>query len=66
MQRHHHQVGLPEPQQLGRSIVRASVAFARRYRTLTGTYLVGLIVLMIFYSGGRPLTYEQDREYRRP
>jgi len=57
------QIVLPDPQHIGALVVNGAVRFAHRNKVLTGTYALGLLLLIIFGGGGRPLTPEQHAEY---
>ena len=63
---HQHQqvVRLPEPDQMGRLVLRGVGQFARRNKVITGAYLLGWIFLLFVGSGTR-LTMSQQREYTR-
>jgi hypothetical protein len=56
------QIVLPEPGDLGQLIVRGASTFARRHKVITGSYLLGLLVIILI-GGGTKLTYDQRREY---
>ena len=56
------QIVLPEPGDLGQMIVRGATTFARRHKVISGSYLLGIVVLLMFSSGAK-LTYDQRREY---
>ncbi|GAX26560.1 hypothetical protein FisN_21Lh028 [Fistulifera solaris] len=58
-------IALPNPDQMGTLILRGSVAFIRRNPVVSGTYFLGILLLIIFGGGGRPLTPEQHYEYHR-
>ena len=55
---------LPEPGDVGALIVRGAGNFARRYKVVTGSYLLGICILL-FFSAGIPLSREQRREYNQ-
>jgi hypothetical protein len=55
---------LPEPGDIGALIVRGAKHFARRYKVVTGSYFLGICILL-FFSSGIPLNREQRREYNR-
>lgn len=56
------QIVLPEPGDLGQMIVRGATTFARRHKVITGSYIMGLLVIILI-GGGAKLSYEQRREY---
>lgn len=59
------QIVLPNPDQIGSLVLRSSVAFARRNPVLSASYFFGILLLIVFGGGGRPLTAEQHSEYHR-
>jgi hypothetical protein len=64
-QAHHRpggQIVLPEPGDVGQMIVRGATNFAKRHKIISGSYILGLLVI-ILVGGGTKLTYEQQREY---
>jgi hypothetical protein len=63
-QQQQHQIVLPDPADVGSLIVRGTVAFARRNKVITGTYLFGLLVLIMAGTGTK-LTLDQRRQYNR-
>lgn len=56
------QIVLPEPGDLGQLIVRGATQFAKRNKVITGSYVLGLLVIILI-GGGTKLTYEQQRQY---
>ena len=56
------QIVLPEPADLGQMIVRGAGNFARRHKVISGSYILGLLVIFLI-GGGTKLTYDQRREY---
>ena len=56
---------LPDPQDVGAILVRGASSFARHNPVLTGTYFLGLLLLLVFGGAGRPLTTQQAAEYNR-
>lgn len=58
------QLVLPNPDQIGTMIVRGATNFARRNKVITGSYLIGLL-LIVFVGSGTQLTVQQAREYNR-
>lgn len=62
MNRQQQVIVLPEPDQLPGLIVRGATQFARRNKFITGSYLLGILVLA-FFSSGTQLTRQQMREY---
>ena len=56
------QVVLPEPADMGSIILHGATGFARRHKVVTGSYLFGILVLLLAGSGTR-LTLEQRRDY---
>lgn len=69
MRRNHPQaaaIAIPPPDQMGQLVLRGAGAFVRRNKVVSGAYVFGLAVLLIFGgSAGRTLTQEQSREYNR-
>jgi ABC-type multidrug transport system fused ATPase/permease subunit len=59
------QLVLPDPPEVGALIVRGAIAFARRNKFITGTYFLGLLLLIIFGGAGRSLSPKQVVEYNR-
>ena len=58
------QLVLPEPGDLGQIIVRGATNFARRHKVISGSYVLGIVVLLMFSTGAK-LTYDQRREYNQ-
>jgi ABC-type multidrug transport system fused ATPase/permease subunit len=56
------QIVLPEPAQVGQLVVRGVTAFARRNKVISGSYVLGILVILLIGSGTK-LNYEQRREY---
>lgn len=56
------QIVLPEPGDLGQMIVRGAGNFARRNKVISGSYVLGLLVILLI-GGGTKLTYDQRKEY---
>mmetsp|Transcript_10224 Transcript_10224/g.29133 ORF Transcript_10224/g.29133 Transcript_10224/m.29133 type:complete len:293 (-) Transcript_10224:4066-4944(-) len=56
------QIVLPEPADLGQLVVRGATAFARRNKAITGSYLLGILVILLVGSGTK-LTLDQRRQY---
>jgi hypothetical protein len=56
------QIVLPEPQELGQMIVTGATRFARRNKVITGSYLLGILVILLVGSGTK-LNYDQRRQY---
>jgi hypothetical protein len=56
------QIVLPEPDQVGQMVVRGISTFARRHKVVSGSYVVGILVILLVGSGTK-LNYEQRREY---
>ena len=57
------QLVLPEPGDIGQMILRGSSAFARRHKVVTGGYFLGLLVVVLVWSGAK-LNYDQH-EYNK-
>lgn len=55
---------VPSLSTTGALLVRGAKTFARKNKVITGSYLFGLIVLLLAGSGTK-LTYDQVREYNR-
>jgi ABC-type multidrug transport system fused ATPase/permease subunit len=55
-------LALPDPVQLPALVVRTARQVARRHPYVTGSYLLGLVLLM-FIGNGTRLTLQQQREY---
>ena len=47
------QLVLPEPGDLGQIIVRGATNFARRHKVISGSYILGIVVLLMFSSGAK-------------
>ena len=62
----HHQgrqiVRLPEPSELGQLVVRKVTSFARRHKVISGSYIVGILAIILIGSGTK-LSYEQRKGY---
>jgi hypothetical protein len=58
------QIVLPEPAQVGQLIVAGASNFARRHKVVTGSYILGILVILLIGSGTK-LNYDQRREYNR-
>mmetsp|Transcript_13134 Transcript_13134/g.22948 ORF Transcript_13134/g.22948 Transcript_13134/m.22948 type:complete len:169 (+) Transcript_13134:403-909(+) len=58
------QIVLPEPADVGQMIVRGATNFARRHKVITGSYILGILVILLVGSGTK-LTYDQRREYNQ-
>jgi hypothetical protein len=56
------QLALPDPGDLGTMILHGAAGFARRNKVIAGSYVLGILVLLLVGSGTR-LTYEQRRRY---
>jgi hypothetical protein len=56
------QIVLPAPADMGSMVLRGAAGFARRNKVIAGSYLFGLLVLLLMGSGTR-LSLEQRREY---
>jgi len=56
------QIMLPEPGDVGQMIIRGATTFAKRHKIISGSYILGLLVIILI-GGGTKLTYEQRREY---
>ncbi|KAL3924824.1 MAG: hypothetical protein SGILL_000809 [Bacillariaceae sp.] len=58
------QIVLPEPGDVGQMIVRGAATFARRHKIISGSYIVGILVILLIGSGTK-LNYDQRREYNQ-
>lgn len=56
------QIILPDPGDIGQLMVRGARNFARRHKVITGSYILGLLVIVLI-GGGTKLTYDQRRQY---
>jgi hypothetical protein len=56
------QIVLPEPGDLGQLIVTGAANFARRHKVISGSYVVGILVILLIGSGTK-LNYEQRQQY---
>lgn len=58
---------LPELSELSTTVVREAQTFARRYKSVTGFYFLGLLVigLLMITGGGRPMDSQQRQTYHR-
>jgi hypothetical protein len=56
------QIVLPEPGDVGQMIVRGASSFARRHKVITGSYILGILVILLV-GGGTKLNYDQRRQY---
>ena len=55
-------IAIPEPGDVGQMIVRGATNFARRHKVISGSYILGILVILLVGSGTK-LTYDQRREY---
>jgi len=55
---------LPEPGDVGQLVVTGAKNFAKRHKFITGSYLLGLAVIL-FIGSGTQLTYQQRQQYNR-
>ncbi|CAJ1950624.1 unnamed protein product [Cylindrotheca closterium] len=55
-------VGLPEPSDLGRMIIRGVPRFAKRHKVISGSYIIGILTILLIGSGTK-LNLDQRREY---
>ena len=55
---------LPEPADVGKIIVGGATQFARRHKIVTGSYLLGIVVIVLVGSGTK-LNYDQRQSYNR-
>ena len=53
---------LPEPSELGGLVVRGVKNFARRNKVISGSYLIGILAILLIGSGTK-LTYDQKKQY---
>ena len=53
---------LPEPSELGQIVVRKVKSFARRHKVISGSYIVGILAIILIGSGTK-LSYEQRKGY---
>lgn len=65
MNRQPQEIALPSPDRIGALVIRGVATFARRNKVVTGTYALGLLLLIIFGGGGRPLSPQQSAAYSR-
>jgi hypothetical protein len=56
------QIVLPAPADMGTMVLRGAASFARRNKVIAGSYLFGILVLLLMGSGTR-LSLEQRRDY---
>mmetsp|Transcript_7359 Transcript_7359/g.10741 ORF Transcript_7359/g.10741 Transcript_7359/m.10741 type:complete len:290 (+) Transcript_7359:80-949(+) len=56
------QVALPDPADVGGMVLRGAANFARRNKIITGSYVFGLLVILLAGTGTR-LTLQQRQEY---
>lgn len=56
------QVALPEPADVGSMVLRGAASFARRNKVIAGSYLFGILVILLAGTGTR-LSLQQRREY---
>lgn len=62
-QRHpQQQIVLPEPLELGQMIVSGVSRFARRNKVVSGSYILGILVILLVGSGTK-LNYDQRKQY---
>jgi hypothetical protein len=57
-------LAIPDPADMGSIILRGAQTFARRHKYLTGSYLLGLVVLL-FFSSGIKLSHQQITKYNQ-
>jgi len=61
--RHHpQQLAIPSVGDMGSLIVRGMTNFAKRHKVISGSYLLGILVILLIGSGTK-LTLQQRREY---
>jgi ABC-type multidrug transport system fused ATPase/permease subunit len=53
---------LPEPSDIGRMIVRGVPRFAKKHKVISGSYIIGILTLLLIGSGTK-LSLDQRREY---
>lgn len=58
------QVAIPDAADLGALVLQGVKAFARKNKVITGSYLFGILVMIVAGSGTK-LNYDQRREYNR-
>ena len=56
------QLALPDPGDLGQLTVRGAAGFACRNKVISGSYLLGILVIILM-GGGTKLTYDQRQQY---
>jgi hypothetical protein len=61
-QQQQRQIVLPDPGDLGQLILSGAARFARRQKVVTGSYLLGILVIIMVGSGTK-LTMEKARQY---
>mmetsp|Transcript_61486 Transcript_61486/g.150499 ORF Transcript_61486/g.150499 Transcript_61486/m.150499 type:complete len:307 (+) Transcript_61486:35-955(+) len=55
-------IRLPEPQELGQLVVNGATRFARRHKVITGSYVLGILVILLVGTGTK-LNYDQRKQY---
>mmetsp|Transcript_6072 Transcript_6072/g.7456 ORF Transcript_6072/g.7456 Transcript_6072/m.7456 type:complete len:300 (+) Transcript_6072:69-968(+) len=55
-------IQVPSVNDVGSLVVRGAVTFAKRHKVISGSYIVGLLVLLLVGSGTK-LTLDQQRQY---
>jgi hypothetical protein len=58
------QLVLPEPGDVGQMIVRGATTFARNHKIISGSYILGILVILLVGSGTK-LNYDQRRQYNQ-
>jgi len=59
-----HQVALPSVADVGSLVVRGVTTFAKNHKVISGSYILGVLFLLLIGSGTK-LTYDQQRQYNR-
>ncbi|KAL3912833.1 MAG: hypothetical protein SGARI_000955 [Bacillariaceae sp.] len=58
------QLVLPEPGDVGQMIVRGATSFAKNHKIISGSYILGILVILLIGSGTK-LNYDQRRQYNQ-
>ena len=58
----HQQIALPSISDMGTLVVRGITSFAKKHKVISGSYLVGILFLLLIGSGTK-LTLDQARQY---
>ena len=55
---------LPEPADVGQMVLRSSSNFAHRHKFITGSYIFGILMILLIGSGTK-LNFDQRKQYNR-